>query len=124
MPKIKKSVAIPMLALGAGVAVGYVVGNVGGSYETIRPRIDLTPPSLPAGQLYTMTLTHFPPNTQLVAPVSLSSPTEVVNVGTTDANGKLMLVGVTAQGPAGTYYLIIWDAPTGKYVAMYTLIVT
>ena len=112
--------ALPLLlGVGTGVAVGYVVFNK----NAMLPAINVTPPSVPVNQTYTMTLTGFPPNTPLVSPMDLSG-SSLVSLGTTDANGNLTLTGVHAYGPAGYYFLIAWDAPTGRYCARYTLQVT
>ena len=113
-----------LIGLGGGAVIGYIVARAGG-YEDIRPIISLSRYSVPIGQTYSMYLQRFPPNTQLVAPRNLAIPgSDMVNLGTTDANGHLQLDGLVAQGPAGTYAMIGWDAPSGKYCAVVTLIVT
>ena len=111
-----------IIGLGGGAVIGYIVARAGG-YEDMRPIISLSRYSVPIGQTYNIYLQRFPPNTQLVSPQQLA-PQVIVNLGTTDANGKLELDGLVAQGPAGTYAIIGWDAPSGKYCAVVTFITT
>jgi hypothetical protein len=87
------------------------------------PRIDLSRYQVPVGETYDLICVNFPPNAQLVAPQSLYPPA-IVNLGTTDSNGTLVLRGNVARGPAGTYYIIAWNATDGKYCAVVTLFVT
>lgn len=120
-------VALPLIAgIGAGTAIGYVVGGMGA-----KPAIKvflangIVPPVVPAGTLYDIYYEGFPPRTQLVSARNASvAGGDIVNLGTTGADGRLTIKGVTAVGPAGNYYLNAFDAPTGKYSAVYTLIVT
>lgn len=107
-----------VLGLGGGVAIGYMVASSGAKL----PKITLSKYQVPIGQTYTIVYENFPANTQLVAPQSLYPPA-IVNLGTTDAQGKLA-VAATAAGPAGNYYLIAWDALSGQYCAMVMLVVT
>jgi hypothetical protein len=111
-----------VIGLGGGVAIGYIVATTMGAGAKL-PRIILSRYQVPVGQTYDLTCVNFPPNSQLVAPQSLYPPT-IVNLGTTDSNGTLTLRGNVAQGPAGTYYIIAWNATDGKYCSMVTLIVT
>lgn len=116
-----KNIVLPLVAGAAvGAVVGYAVASATGA---ALPKIDLDRYSVPIGQNYTMTLRGFPPNKQIVAPQSLYPPS-TVNLGVTDASGMLVVGPRPAVGPAGTYYLIAWDALTGKYCAVVTLIVT
>ena len=107
---------IGVIGLGAGAAIGYVAASTMG---TALPKITLSKYQVPVGQTYTITCENFPPNTQLVAPQSIN-PNVTVNMGITDGQGKLTL-NATAQGPAGWYYIIVWNATDGKYCAMTTL---
>jgi hypothetical protein len=107
-----------VLGLGGGVAIGYIAASSG----TKLPKITLSSYQVTIGQTYTITYENFPANAQLVAPQSLYPPA-IVNLGTTDAQGKLA-VGSTAVGPAGNYYLIAWDAITGQHAAVVMLVVT
>lgn len=113
---------IPAIAgLGGGLAIGYVMAS-SGTVNGKKPKITLSQNQVPAGQPYTITYENYPANTQLVAPQSLYPPA-IVNLGTTDSQGKLV-VGATATGPAANYYMIAWDALSGQYCAMVMLIVT
>jgi len=115
--------AIPaIIGLGGGVAIGYIVATTMGAGAKL-PSIGLSPYQVPIGQTYDMTLLNFPPNAQIVGAQSIYPPA-IVNLGTTDSNGTLILRGNVAQGPAGTYYLIAWNAIDGKYCAVVTLFVT
>lgn len=109
-----------MIGLGGGVAIGYIAASAMGAK---LPQIILSRYQVPVGQTYDLTCINFPPNAQLVAPQSLA-PSAIVNLGTTDSNGTLILRGNVAQGPAGTYYIIGWNATDGKYCAVTTLFVT
>lgn len=114
------NIALPLIAgLGAGAAIGYVASNMMGNQ---RPIATMSAYSIPAGQNYILYLQNFPPNVQLGSPQSLN-PLTVVNLGTTDANGKLQLTA-PAQGPAGRYAIIVWDLQTGQYCAVVTFSVT
>lgn len=113
-----------LIGLGGGAVIGYLVAGAG-NYEAMRPIITLSRYSVPIGQTYSMYLQRFPPNTQLVAPRNLAVPgSDMVNLGTTDTNGHLQLDGLVAQGPAGNYAIIGWDAPSGSYCAVVTFITT
>lgn len=110
-----------------GLAVGFVASKAlgGGDYATIRPKISLSPNTVPAGGTYSMVLENFPPNKQLIASRNASvAGGDLVNMGTTDSTGKLVLNGLTGYGPAGNYYFVVWDALTGQYCAMAMLVVT
>ena len=113
---------IGVIGLGAGAAIGYVAANAMGAGAKL-PQILLSRYSVPIGQTYNITCLNFPPNAQLIAPRSLAPP-DIVNMGTTDSNGTLVLNGAVAQGPAGIFYIIVWNATDGRYAAMVTLTVT
>jgi len=113
-------IIIGVAGLGAGALLGYAVATTMG---TKLPQIILSRYSVPIGQTYNITCLNFPPNVQLVAPRSLVPP-DIVNMGTTDSNGTLVLNGAVAQGPAGIFYIIVWNATNGMYTAMVTLTVT
>ena len=111
-----------VIGLGGGAVIGYVVANAMG--VGILPQILLSRYQVPVGQTYDLTCINFPANAQLIAPRNLSVPGgDIVNLGTTDGNGTLILRGNVAQGPAGTYYLVAWNATDGKYCAVTTLFV-
>ena len=116
------SAIIGVAGLGVGAAIGYVAANAMGVGVKL-PQIILSRYSVPAGQTYNITCRNFPPLVQLVAPRSLVPP-DIVNMGTTDSNGTLVLNGAVAQGPAGIFYIIVWNATNGMYAAMTTLTVT
>ena len=113
---------IGLAGLGAGAAIGYVVATTMGNGSSL-PRIELSRYQVPIGQTYDLTCLNFPPNSQIVSPISLYPP-NFANLGTTDNQGTLKLTGLTAQGPAADYYLIAWNATDGKYCAVATLKVT
>jgi hypothetical protein len=117
---MNKTALIGIAGLGAGAAIGYVVAS---SMGAKLPQVLLSRYSVPIGQTYNITCLNFPPNTQLVAPQSLVPPA-IVNMGTTDSNGTLVLNGAVAQGPAGIFYIIVWNATNGMYAAMTTLTIT
>lgn len=125
MPSKMKTIGLPLIAgVGLGSAIGYVAGGMSGNYEAIRPRIDASRYILPTGTAYSLYFRNFPPNRQLVGPIALSgTPSDLANIGTTDASGNLT-VNTTSANTAGTYYIIAWDALTGKYVAAVTIAVT
>jgi hypothetical protein len=108
------------IGLAGGAAIGYVLASAMGAK---LPRIDLSRNTVPAGQTYDITCINFPPNAQLVAPQQLA-PQVIVNLGWTDGNGTLILRGNVAQGPAGVYAIIAWNATDGRYCGVVTLIVT
>jgi len=114
-------IIIGVAGLGAGALLGYAVASTMGA--TKLPQILLSRYSVPIGQTYNITCLNFPANVQLVAPRSLVPP-DIVNMGTTDSNGTLVLNGAVAQGPAGIFYIIVWNATNGMYAAMVTLTVT
>lgn len=117
----KNEKILPLFAgVAGGLAVGVLVTSSLGAGAPL-PRIDANPASPVAGSAFIYTFSNFPPNTQLVGPVGLN-PLQTVNIGTTDATGKVIVSG-TAPTTAGTYAAIAWDAPTGKYCAYYTLVV-
>lgn len=116
-------VVIGVIGLGAGAALGYVAASTLGT-GTKLPRIVLSRYSVPIGQTYNITCLNFPANAQLIAPRSLIPPEDIVNMGTTDSNGTLALNGNIARGPAGIYYIIVWNATNGMYTAMAKLTVT
>lgn len=109
-----------IIGLGGGVVIGYIAASAMGPK---LPRIDLSRYQVPEGETYELVCVNFPPNAQLVAPQSLYPPA-IVNLGTTDNDGKLIIRGNVAYGPAGTYYLMAWNATDGRYCAMVTLFVT
>ena len=109
-----------VIGLGAGVAIGYVVTTTMGAN---LPRIELSRYQVPIGQTYDLTCLNFPPNSQIVSPISLYPP-NFANLGTTDSQGTLRKTGLTAQGPVADYYMIAWNATDGKYCAIVTLKVT
>ena len=113
-------VIIGVAGLGAGAVLGYVAGSTMGAN---LPRIELSRYQVPIGQTYDITCLNFPPNSQIISPISLYPP-DIANIGTTDAQGKLKLTGIIAQGPAANYYIIAWNATDGKYCAVVTLTVT
>jgi len=110
-----------VIGLGGGVAIGYIVASAMGPS---LPLIKAFPSTVHAGEAYTLYFEKFPPNTQLVSPRNTFIPGgDLVNLGITGADGILTISNITAVG-AGNYYLVAFDAPTGKYCAVYTLIVT
>jgi hypothetical protein len=115
---VSKDFVLPLVAgIGVGGIAGYAVATK--DYGAIRPRIELSSWSVLIGNTYNMTLVNFPPNKQLVSARNTSvAGGDLVNIGTTDGNGRLTLVNLTAVGPAGNYYFVIWDAETGQYCAM------
>ena len=116
-----KPIVSALLGLGGGVAIGYMVAITMGPG---LPLIKAYPSTVPTGTTYTLYFERFPPNTQLVSPRNASIPGgDLVNLGITGANGVLTISNIPAVG-AGTYYIVAFDAPTGKYCAMVTLFVT
>lgn len=108
----------------AGIGVGGVAGYLLGGAMAKLPDIKTFPASPVVGTAYDIYFENFPPRTQLVSPRNTSvAGGDLVALGTTGADGILAIKGVTAVGPAGTYYLVAFDALTGKYCAVYTLIV-
>lgn len=112
-----------LIGLGGGVAIGYIIRSTMGAGLGL-PLIKAFPSTVPTGAKYTLYFEKFPPNTQLVSPRNASIPGgDLVNLGITGADGVLTISNITAVG-AGNYYIVAFDAPTGKYCAVYTLIVT
>ena len=112
----RKDFVLPLIVgLGAGTAVGYVAGSMGGG---ARPIITLSRYSIPVGSAYTVYFQNFPPNAQIVG-IQALNPLTIVNLGMADANGKLQL-NATAQGHAGQYAIIAYSATPNGPVAMTT----
>ena len=116
-----------VIGLGTGAVAGYVARSVMGG--GILPRIvlkyqgvEVPENRIPASTPYDMYCFNFPPNAQLVGPISLG-PSQIANVGTTDALGNLTVPNVTSPNTPGVYYIIVWNALDGSYCAMTTLIV-
>lgn len=120
--KMSAKMILPLVGgVGIGAVLGYVAG--GGNYDAIRPRIDAVPAQPKANTAFTYTFSNFPPNTQLVsARNSTVVNGDLVNIGVTDSTGKLVAPS-TAPQATGAWYIYAFDAPTGKYCAVYTLIV-
>lgn len=119
-PQLKK--VLPVAIFGLGAVSGYVIG---GMSAQPRPMIKSTPAQVKMGQQYTLYFVNFPPNTQLVsARNSTVVGGDLVNLGRTGPDGILTISNITAVGPVGAFYIYAFDAPTGQYCAVYTLIVS
>ena len=98
-------VAIALLCLVIGLAVGYSISIVVPYRSTAKPSISVSSSSVKAGAQFTATLTGFPANTEIYGwTVNQQTPTCFV-VGTTDANGKLV-VSADAPTTPGTLPLV------------------
>jgi len=105
----RKVVAFVLLALVIGLVVGYFISVVVPYQSTQKPTISLSTSTVTSGANYTATLTGFPANTEIYGwTVNGEAPSCFV-VGTTNANGKLVLEACAPSIP-GSWPLIASDS--------------
>ena len=99
-----KAVAAVILSLAAGGVAGALIAPM------FKPKITIEPTPSPAGTMITFTYTGFPPNTGLM---SMGGGTQNVvasapyNIGQTDQNGNLQIIGAAPNLSSGIKILYI-----------------
>lgn len=88
---------------GAGVAIGYFLPAL------FKPKITISPNPVAAGTMVTFTYSGFRPNSSLM---SMGGGTGGIgsapyNIGATDQNGNLQIVGAAPELPSGSKVLYV-----------------
>jgi len=110
-------IVVAFAALFVGVVLGYSLSIVA-PYQlpaSTKPTISLSKNTVRAGEQYTVTLTGFPANTEIIGWTVNENPPKSFGAGTTDSNGKLVVTG-NAPASAGTWPLIACDKSQSNWV--------
>ncbi len=110
-------VAVALIALVIGLAVGYFIPRPSSS-----PTIGLSASSVTAGTQFTAMISGFPANVDVYGWAFDKSPPTMFKAGTTDAQGNLNTTGNAPTTP-GTYLLCASDKEN-EYWAQTILTVT
>lgn len=109
---------VALIAVLAGIAVGYFVSN----FALKKPTLSLGTASVAAGAQFTVTLSGFPANIVIYGWTVNENPPRTFTAGTTNAQGELTVTGNAPQ-TTGNWPLVACDE-NYQYWAMAVLTVT